>query len=49
MLLSHPSGEISAGLCLKPCCIALPRRAGTDVRWELLQRDGVASEQMKKV
>lgn len=24
MLLSQPSGEISAGLCSKPCCIASP-------------------------
>lgn len=37
MLLSQPSGEISAGLCLKPCCIAspastaLPRRTQSEV------------------
>lgn len=54
MLLSQPSGEISAGLCLKPCCIASPaqpRRTQTEGCWSLCgerwHRGGRAGEEKR--
>lgn len=55
MLLSHPSGEISVGLCLKPCCIAnlawhsfATEDRNRSVLVASVERGGAASEPVTK-